>query len=58
MNILLSDKGAIIIGAMSSQPEIKWVAGDFKKESGVNSARDNGIVRIILKRVCQGDLFR
>lgn len=55
---MLSDKGAIIIGAMSSQPEIKWVAGDFKKESGVNSARDNGIVRIILKRVCQGDLFR
>ena len=39
MKILLSDKAAIIIRAMLSQPDRKWVARDFEKEFGVGRAR-------------------
>ena len=39
MNILLSDKATIIIRAMLSQPDRKWVARDFEKEFGVGRAR-------------------
>ncbi|MBU4304811.1 MAG: hypothetical protein KJ893_04195 [Candidatus Omnitrophica bacterium] len=39
MKILLSDKAAIIIRAMLSQPARKWVARDFEKEFGVGRAR-------------------
>lgn len=39
MNILLSDKAIIIIRAMLSQPDRKWVARDFEKEFGVGRAR-------------------
>jgi len=39
MNVLLSDKAAIIICAMLSQPVRKWVARDFEKEFGVGRAR-------------------
>lgn len=39
MNVLLSDKAAVIIYAMLSQPNRKWVARDFEKEFGVGRAR-------------------
>ncbi|OGQ35505.1 MAG: hypothetical protein A3F16_01090 [Deltaproteobacteria bacterium RIFCSPHIGHO2_12_FULL_43_9] len=39
MQILLSDKANIIIRAMLSQPDRKWVARDFEKEFGVGRAR-------------------
>ena len=39
MKILLGDKANIIIRAMLSQPERKWVARDFEKEFGVGRAR-------------------
>ncbi|MDD5584838.1 MAG: type IV toxin-antitoxin system AbiEi family antitoxin [Candidatus Omnitrophica bacterium] len=39
MKILLGDKANIIIRAMLSQPDRKWVARDFEKEFGVGRAR-------------------
>jgi len=39
MKILLGDKANIIIRAMLSQPDKKWVARDFEKEFGVGRAR-------------------
>ena len=39
MNTLLSDKAAIVIFAMLSQPDRKWVARDFEEEWGVGRAR-------------------
>jgi len=39
MNILLSDKATIVICAMLSHPDRKWVARDFEKEFGVGRAR-------------------
>jgi hypothetical protein len=39
MKILLGDKANIIIRAMMSQPDRKWVARDFEKEFGVGRAR-------------------
>jgi hypothetical protein len=39
MKILLGDKANIIIRAMLSQPDKKWVARDFEKECGVGRAR-------------------
>lgn len=39
MKILLSDKASILIRAMLSQPDRKWVARDFEKEFGVGRAR-------------------
>ena len=39
MKILLSDKAAIIVRAMLSQPDRKWVARDFEGEFGVGRAR-------------------
>lgn len=39
MNVLLSDKATIIIQAMLSHPDRKWVARDFEKEFGVGRAR-------------------
>jgi len=39
MKILLGDKASIIIRAMLSQPDRKWVARDFEKEYGVGRAR-------------------
>ena len=39
MNVLLSDKATIIIRAMLSQFDRKWVARDFEKEFGVGRAR-------------------
>lgn len=38
MNVLLSDKATIIIRAMLSQFDRKWVARDFEKEFGVGRA--------------------
>ncbi len=38
MKILLGDKANIIIRAMLSQPDRKWVARDFEKEFGVGRA--------------------
>jgi len=37
--ISLSDKAAIIIRAMLSQPDRKWVTRDFEKEFGVGRVR-------------------
>lgn len=39
MKILLGDKANIIIRAMMSQPDRKWVARDFEKDFGVGRAR-------------------
>ena len=39
MKILLGDKANIIIRAMLTQPDRKWVARDFEKEFGVGRAR-------------------
>ena len=39
MKILSGDKANIIIRAMLSQPDRKWVARDFEKEFGVGRAR-------------------
>ncbi len=39
MKIFLSDKATIILRAMLSEPNKKWVARDFKKEFGVGRAR-------------------
>ncbi|MCG2711556.1 MAG: hypothetical protein L6416_04450 [Candidatus Omnitrophica bacterium] len=39
MNVLLSDKATIIIQAMLSQPDRKWVSRDFEKDFGVGRAR-------------------
>lgn len=39
MNVLLSDKATMIIRAMLSQPDRKWVARDFEKEFDVGRAR-------------------
>ena len=39
MKMLLGDKANIIIRAMLSQPDRKWVARDFEKEFGVGRAR-------------------
>lgn len=39
MKILLGDKANIVIRAMLSQPDRKWVARDFEKEFGVGRAR-------------------
>lgn len=39
MNILLGDKANIIIRAMLSQPDRKWVTRDFEKEFDVGRAR-------------------
>jgi hypothetical protein len=39
MRILLGDKANIVIRAMLSQPDRKWVARDFEEEFGVGRAR-------------------
>ena len=39
MKILLGDKANIIIRAMMSQPDRKWVARDLEKDFGVGRAR-------------------
>lgn len=39
MKILLGDKANIVIRAILSQPDRKWVARDFEKEFGVGRAR-------------------
>ncbi len=50
MRILFSDKAAIIIKAMLSQPEKKWVARDFEKEFNVGRARAAAILSILRKK--------
>ena len=47
MKILLSDKANIIIRAMLSQPDRKWVARDFEKEFDVGRARAAKVLSIL-----------
>lgn len=47
MKILLSDKANIIMRAMLSQPDRKWVARDFEKEFGVGRARAAKVLSIL-----------
>lgn len=47
MKILLSDKASLLIRAMLSQPDRKWVARDFEKEFGVGRARAATVLSIL-----------
>jgi len=47
MKVLLGDKANIIIRAMLSQPDRKWVARDFEKEFGVGRARAAAVLSIL-----------
>lgn len=50
MKTFLSDKATIIIRAMLSQTDRKWVARDFEKEFGVGRARAAAVLSLLRKR--------
>ena len=50
MKIFLSDKAAIIIRAMLSQPEKKRVARDFEKEFGVGRTRAATVLSLLWRK--------
>lgn len=50
MKTIFSDKATIVIRAMLSQPEKKWVARDFEKEFGVGRARAAAVLSILRKK--------
>ncbi len=50
MKILLSDKATIMIRAMLSQPDRKWVARDFEREYGVGRARAATVLSTLRKK--------
>lgn len=50
MRTIFSDKATIVIRAMLSQPEKKWVARDFEKEFGVGRARAAAVLSILRKK--------
>lgn len=56
MKILLGDKANIIIRAMLSQPDRKWVARDFEKEFGVGRARAATVLSILRKKGFAGGI--
>ncbi|MFH1857075.1 MAG: type IV toxin-antitoxin system AbiEi family antitoxin [Candidatus Omnitrophota bacterium] len=50
MSLFLSDKATIVIRAMLSQPNRKWVARDFEKEFGVGRARAAAVLSELRKK--------
>lgn len=50
MKTIFSDKATIVIRAMLSQPEKKWVSRDFEKDSGVGRARAAAVLSILRKK--------
>ena len=50
MKTLLSDKATIILRAMLSQPDRKWVVRDFEKEFDVSRARAATVLSILRKK--------
>ena len=50
MKTIFSDKATIVIRAMLSQPDKKWVARDFEKEPGVGRARAAAILSVLRKK--------
>ena len=50
MKTLLSDKATIIIRAMLSQPDRKWVVRDFEKEFDVGRARAATVLSILRRK--------
>lgn len=50
MRTIFSDKATIVIRAMLSRPEKKWVARDFEKEFGVGRARAAAVLSILRKK--------
>lgn len=50
MKTIFSDKATIIIRAMLSQPEKKWVVRDFEKEFNVGRARAAAVLSILRKK--------
>lgn len=47
MKIFLSDKATIVVRAMLSQPDRRWVARDFEKEFGVGRARAATVLSVL-----------
>ncbi len=50
MKTIFSDKATIVMRAMLSQPNKKWVARDFEKEFGVGRARAAAVLSILRKK--------
>jgi len=50
MRTIFSDKATIVMRAMLSQPNKKWVARDFEKEFGVGRARAAAVLSILRKK--------
>ncbi|MBM3254359.1 MAG: hypothetical protein FJZ16_08915, partial [Candidatus Omnitrophica bacterium] len=50
MRTVFSDKATIVIRAMLSRPEKKWVARDFEKGFGVGRARAAAVLSILRKK--------
>jgi len=50
MKTIFSDKATIVIRAMLSQPERKWVARDFEKEFNVGRSRAAAVLSILRKK--------
>ena len=50
MKSLFSDKATIVIRAMLSQPDRKWVARDFEKDLGVGRARAADAMSMLRKK--------
>lgn len=50
MKTIFSDKATIVIRAMLSQPDKKWVARDFEKGFGVGRARAAAVLSLLRKK--------
>jgi hypothetical protein len=50
MKTIFSDKATIVMRAMMSEPDKKWVARDFKKELGVGRARAAAVLSLLRKK--------
>lgn len=50
MKTIFSDKATIVIRAMLSQPERKWVVRDFEKEFNVGRSRAAAVLSILHKK--------
>ena len=56
MRTVFSDKATIVIRAMLSMPDRKWVARDFEKEFGVGRARAATVLAILRKKGLVGGI--
>lgn len=50
MRAIFSDKSSIILRAMLSQPQRKWVARDFEKEFNIGKSRAASVLSILRKK--------